>query len=89
MFTSWGMETMHRFTEQELSQKLAKLDDEAACGMVLRAKGVVPAVEGEWLHFDHVPGEIEVRRGGAGVIGRLCVIGSKLNEAALKNLFSE
>ena len=67
----------------------AALDDEAAYGAVLRAKGVVPATEGEWLHFDHVPGEVEVRRGPAGVIGRLCVIGSKLNEAALKTLFSE
>ena len=89
IFVSWGMETMHRFTEDELKAKLAKLDDETAYGTVLRAKGVVPATEGEWLHFDHVPGEIEVRRGAAGVIGRLCVIGSKLNEAALKVLFSE
>jgi len=89
IFVSWGMETMHRFTEEELQSKIAKLDDEAAFGTVLRAKGVVPATEGEWLHFDHVPGEIEVRRGPAGVIGRLCVIGSKLNESALKVLFSE
>ena len=89
VFTSWGMETMRRFTEEELSKKIAALDDEAAYGAVLRAKGVVPATEGEWLHFDHVPGEVEVRRGPAGVIGRLCVIGSKLNEAALKTLFSE
>ena len=89
VFTSWGMETMHRFTEEELSAKIAKLDDEATYGTVLRAKGVVPATEGEWIHFDHVPGEIEVRRGTAGVIGRLCVIGSKLNESALKTLFSE
>ena len=89
IFVSWGMETMHRFTEEELQSKIAKLDDEAAFGTVLRAKGVVPATEGEWLHFDHVPGESEVRRGPAGVIGRLCVIGSKLNESALKVLFSE
>ena len=80
---------MHRFTEAELSDKLDRLDDAAAFGTVLRAKGVVPATEGEWIHFDHVPGEIEVRRGTAGVIGRLCVIGSKLNESALKTLFSE
>ncbi len=89
IFVSWGMETMHRFTEEELKGKLAKLDDESAYGTVLRAKGVVPATEGEWLHFDHVPGEVEVRRGPASVIGRLCVIGSKLDESALKVLFSE
>ena len=81
------METMHRFTEDELKAKLAKLDDEAAYGTVLRAKGVVPATQGEWLHFDHVPGEVEVRRGAAGVIGRLCVIGSKLDINALSTLF--
>ena len=90
VFTSWGVETMHRFTEDELREKLGKLDDEAAYGAVLRAKGVVPAADGgKWLHFDHVPGEIEIRRGAAGVIGRLCVIGSKINEDALKALFTE
>ena len=56
--------------------------------MILRAKGILPSVEGaEWIHFDYVPGEPDVRKGGAMVIGRLCVIGSKLNEAALKELF--
>ena len=89
IFQSWGLETMHRFTEDELSAKIAKLDDEATYGAVLRAKGVVPASEGAWIHFDHVPGEVEIRRGAAGVIGRLCVIGSKLNESALKALFTE
>ena len=83
------METMHRFTEDELKEKLSKLDDEATYGAVLRAKGVVPATDGTWLHFDHVPGEIELRHGAASVIGRLCVIGSRLNEAAVKALFSE
>ena len=89
IFQSWGMETMHRFTEDELKEKLSKLDDEATYGAVLRAKGVVPATDGTWLHFDHVPGEIELRHGAASVIGRLCVIGSGLNEAAVKALFSE
>lgn len=90
MFSSWGIETMHRFTEDELKEKLSKLDDEAAYGTVLRAKGVVPAADGErWIHFDHVPGEVEIRRGAAGVIGRLCVIGSKIHEDALKALFTE
>ncbi len=90
VFQSWGVETMHRFTEDELKEKLEKLDDEQTCGVVLRAKGVVPAADGEkWIHFDHVPGEVEIRRGPAGVIGRLCVIGSKINEDALKALFAE
>ncbi len=90
VFVSWGMETMHRFTEDELKKKLSALDDEGQYGAVLRAKGVVASADGgQWLHFDHVPGEIEVRRGAAGVIGRLCVIGSKINEDALKALFTE
>ena len=90
VFQSWGIETMHRFTEDELKEKLAALDDEATYGSVLRAKGVVPAADGEaWIHFDHVPGEVEIRRGPAGVIGRLCVIGSKIGEEALKALFTE
>lgn len=90
VFSSWGVETMHRFTEDEVKAKLAALDDAAAYGTVLRAKGVVPCADGgQWIHFDHVPGEVEVRRGPAGVIGRLCVIGSKINEDALKSLFTE
>ena len=90
VFQSWGVETMHRFTEDEIKEKLAALDDAETYGTVLRAKGVVPAADGEqWIHFDHVPGEVEIRRGPAGVIGRLCVIGSKINEEALKRLFSE
>lgn len=81
---------MHRFTESEIREKIAALDDTEKFGTVLRAKGVVPAADGErWIHFDHVPGEVELRRGPAGVIGRLCVIGSKINEEALKRLFSE
>ncbi len=90
VFASWGFETMHKFTEDELREKIAALDDEAKFGAVLRAKGVLPAADGErWIHFDHVPGEVEIRRGPAGVIGRLCVIGSKINEDALKALFGE
>ena len=90
VFSSWGIETVHRFTEDEIRNKIAKLDDTETYGTVLRAKGVVAAADGEqWIHFDHVPGEIEVRRGAAGVIGRLCVIGSKMNEDALKALFTE
>ncbi len=83
------METMHRYTEEELSGRIRSLDNEEKYGTVLRAKGVVPCADGTWLHFDHVPGEIEVRHGAASVIGRLCVIGSGLKEDALKTLFAE
>ena len=86
MFTSWGVETVRRFGEAELAQILGKLDDENY-GVVLRAKGIVPCAEGGWLHFDFSPGEAEVRKGAADVTGRLCVIGSKLDEKALKTLF--
>ena len=88
IFTSWGVETPKKYSEDELRAILAALDDEAAYGVVLRAKGIVDAAGGgQWLHFDHVPGEAEVRRGPAGVTGRLCVIGSELKEDALKALF--
>ena len=88
IFTSWGVEMPKKYAEDELKAILAALDDEAAYGVVLRAKGIVDAADGgQWLHFDHVPGEAEVRRGPAGVTGRLCVIGSELKEDALKALF--
>ncbi|MBR5343874.1 MAG: GTP-binding protein [Oscillospiraceae bacterium] len=87
IFTSWGMETPRKFTEEELRAALDALQDEAKYGVVLRAKGLVDSGEGDWIYFDYVPGEIDVRRGGAAVIGRFCVIGSKLNEQALKELF--
>ena len=86
VFTSWGVETAHKFTEEELNAALAALQDEEKYGTVLRAKGIV-AGEEHWWHFDYVPGEADVRSGGAIVTGRLCVIGCKLNEAALKQLF--
>ncbi len=86
VFTSWGVETAKRFTKAELEAALAALDDANRYGVVLRAKGIV-AGEGEWLHFDHVPGELSVRTGPADVTGRLCVIGSKLKEDALAALF--
>ena len=87
IFTSWGVETAKKFTEAELASILAALDDSEKYGAVLRAKGIVDASDGAWLHFDHVPGEADVRRGTAGVTGRLCVIGSELKEDALKELF--
>ena len=86
VFSSWGAETPKTFTEAEVSAALAALDS-GKYGAVLRAKGIVPAAEGGWLHFDYVPEEHEVRRGGADYTGRLCVIGSTLDEAGLKALF--
>ena len=88
MFTSWGLETAKKFTEDELREKLEDLSDSFRYGSVLRAKGIVDAAEGEWFHFDYTPGEIEIRRGPAGVTGRLCVIGAELREAAVAELFS-
>lgn len=88
IFTSWGMETPRKYSEEELRGILASLGDEAKYGAVLRAKGIVDASDGEWIYFDYVPGESDIRRGGAAVTGRFCVIGSKLNEQALKELFN-
>ena len=85
VFTSWGIETPKTFTEEEISAALAAFDA-GACGAVLRAKGIV-AAEGGWIHFDYVPGEVNVRRGAAGVTGRLCVIGSGLDEHKIAHLF--
>ena len=88
VFVSWGLETAKKFSEEELRRILAALDDSATYGLVLRAKGIVDAADGQgWLHFDHVPEEADVRRGPAGVTGRLCVIGSELKEDALRQLF--
>ena len=87
VFTSWGMETAKKFTEDGLRAALAVLEDETKYGAVLRAKGIVAASEGEWIHFDYTPGEINIRRGSAGVTGRLCVIGHELHEDAVAELF--
>ena len=87
VFTSWGVETPRKFTDAEITAALDALLDEHKYGVVLRSKGIVPAADGGWIHFDYVPGESDVRRGSAQVTGRICVIGSKLNEDALKELF--
>ena len=86
VFTSWGKETARKYTEAELNFALESLDS-GEMGAVLRAKGIVPGTEGQWFHFDYVPGEHQVRTGAADVTGRLCVIGSKLDEKALDQLF--
>ncbi len=86
VFTSWGVETPKTFTMDELKADLAALDDGEKYGAVLRAKGIVKG-EGCWIHFDYVPGESNIRTGSASVMGRLCVIGSKLKEHELSELF--
>ena len=87
IFVSWGEETTKKFTEDEIKDILSKLDDKDKYGLVLRAKGIVESQDGKWIHFDHVPGEQDVRNGSAAVTGRLCVIGSALKDDNLKELF--
>ena len=86
MFTSWGFETAKKYQKEEIASILAELVHEERYGIILRAKGIVDG-EGAWIHFDYVPEEPDVREGGAGVTGRICVIGCNLNEEALKALF--
>ena len=87
MFQSWGMETPRKFTEDELRHILESLGDEERFGTVLRAKGILDPGEGQWIYFDYVPGEMELRRGNPELTGRFCVIGANINETALKELF--
>ena len=87
VFTSWGKETPQKYTQQEITAALESLSDEAKYGMILRAKGIVEGEDGQWIHFDYVPGVPDVRTGSASTIGRLCVIGSKINEEAIAELF--
>ena len=87
VFTSWGAETPKTFTAGDITAALNALNDEAAYGTVLRAKGIVAGADGKWIHFDYVPGVPDVRTGSAETTGRLCVIGSQLREDALAKLF--
>ena len=86
VFTAWGVETHKKFTAEALRKALETLD-RGALGIVLRAKGIVGAEDGQWLHFDFVPGEINLRTGAPAVTGKLCVIGADLNEEAIAELF--
>ena len=86
MFTSWGVETSKKFLKADIEAALKALDTEKY-GMILRAKGILPAVDGSWIHFDYVPEEYNVRTGSADITGKLCVIGSKLDEHAITELF--
>ena len=87
VFTSFGRETTKKFTAEGIKAALEALSNEEKFGIVLRAKGIVEAEDGSWIHFDYVPGEPDVRSGAADVTGRLCVIGSKLNEEAVARAF--
>ena len=87
VFTSWGKETARKYTKEEITDILNALSDSEKYGLVLRAKGIVPAVDGTWIHYDFVPEESDVRTGSADYTGRICVIGSKLNESELEKLF--
>ena len=86
VFTSWGVETAKKFDQASVQAALAALDS-GKYGMILRAKGILPATDGSWLHFDYVPEEYNVRTGSADVTGKLCVIGSKLDEKGIEALF--
>ena len=89
VFTSWGMETPVQYSVAEITVILEALEDESEYGMVLRAKGMVPASDGTWIYFDYVPGEVDIRQGSPAVTGKLCVIGSNLQEAKLEALFTK
>ena len=87
VFTSWGKETPHKYTKEDMEAILKKLSESEEYGIILRAKGMVPDVNGEWIYFDLVPGEYELRKGNPDYTGKLCVIGSKLAEDKLEQLF--
>ncbi|MCR4763148.1 MAG: GTP-binding protein, partial [Lachnospiraceae bacterium] len=87
VFASWGMETPVKYSMEEIRGMLARLEEEETFGTVLRAKGMVPDLDGGWIEFDYVPGEAEVRTGSPDVTGKFCVIGAQLNEEHLEKLF--
>ena len=87
VFTSWGKETPHVYTKEEIEDILVKLTEKSEFGIILRAKGMVSGADGKWIYFDAVPEEYEIRDGGADYTGRICVIGQNLNEEKLLKLF--
>ena len=87
VFTSWGTETPRKYTEEEVKTALDKLANTDEYGVILRAKGMLPNVNGEWIYFDLVPGEYELRKGSPDYTGRICVIGTNPDENKLKELF--
>lgn len=89
VFASWGTETAHKFTKEKIEDILKKFAEGTEYGMILRSKGIVEGEDGEWIHFDYVPGEPDVRTGSAEVIGRICVIGSGIDTEKIAELFAE
>ena len=87
VFASWGAETARKFTEEEIRAALESFSEGDEYGMILRAKGIVASVDSRWIHFDYIPGEVDIRYGSAAVIGRLCVIGSGIDKEKIKELF--
>ena len=87
VFTSWGRETIHTYTKEQIADILKQLESDSSYGNVLRAKGMVAGADGEWIYFDMVPEEHEVRNGAPEYTGRICVIGAELNEDKLAELF--
>ena len=87
VFTSWGQETAHKFTKEEMEDILKKLANTEEFGVILRAKGIVPNTDGTWIYYDLVPGEYELRSGEPEITGKICVIGTKLDESKLKEVF--
>ena len=87
MFSEIGVQTTHKFTKRQIEDALTKLDDFTEFGQVLRSKGIVEGEDGEWIHFDYIPGEPEVRTGTAEATGMICVIGVDLEEDRIKALF--
>ncbi len=87
IFDSWGVETAKRFEHESIKAALSEFDSSEKYGMVIRAKGIVSGKDGEWIHFDYIPGDINIRTGPAAAIGRICVIGSEINKDEIKKLF--
>ena len=87
VFDSIGIETPKKFTQEKIREVLGAIDDQHKYGFVLRAKGIVAGEDGQWIHFDYVPGEPEVRNGSAEVTGRICVIGTDIEESKIRQLF--
>ncbi len=89
VFASWGVETTKKFTKEKIESILNKFADGTEYGMILRAKGIVESTDGEWIHFDYVPGEPDVRVGTAEITGRICVIGAELKKEEIEKLFMD
>lgn len=87
MFSEIGVQTTHKFTKEGVMDALKALDDFTEYGQVLRSKGIVEGEDGQWIHFDYIPGEPEVRNGGAEATGMICVIGVDLEEDRIRQLF--